>query len=65
MHPINQGIIDEWILRRNFGLRIVCIKAVLDELFIDFRVIFCCWFTSYIWLFFVIVLDSVMFEKIL
>ena len=29
-------------------LRIVCIKAILDDIFIDFRFTFCCWFTSYI-----------------
>ena len=47
MNSINQKIVDEWKMRGNCELHIVCIKAIWDYLFIDLRVIFCCLFTSY------------------
>ena len=42
-----------------FALPIGCIKAILGSLFIDFRLTFCYWVTSYI-----LFLNSVIFEKI-
>ena len=60
--PLNGRIIETGVRISSFDFRMVCIKAILDELFIDFRLTFCCWFPIYI-LFFVSVVDLVIISE--